>query len=510
MGQSGVRMLQKQVWEPRPVPLRVAGLALVWGALFLCPAPVNMAHAASEVRPDKVAPGKGRPEGHRGPHRPSQPLPYTVDLNTSIYQPLPRVDTLITHATVLDGAGARHDDADVLLQNGKIVAIGHGLGGGPNVKVIEAKGRWVTPGIVDPHSHNGTFVVPLTSIDNESSDISEMSSPNSADTWIEHAVNVQDLSFSRALAGGVTTLQILPGSGPVFGGRSVVVKPVAALTVSGMKFPGARQGLKMACGENPKTAFAEKGGPPTSRQGEVAFIRAAFIKTREYMRKWQKYEDGHEREPPDRDLKLDTLAALLNGDLLLQFHCYRADDMAVMIDIAREFNFRITAFHHAAEAYKIPEMLRANNICAAVWSDWWGFKLEVQDGVRENAAFVDAAGACVGLHSDSPDIGQRLNIEAAKAVGAGRRAGLTLPPEHVIQWITRNPAKMLGLDDRIGSLAPGKNADVVIWSADPFSIYSHADQVFIDGALVFDRMDEKARQRADFELGRPQNEGRRP
>lgn len=449
-------------------------------------------------------------EGRHKPHEPLAPVPYAIDPNPSTYQPLPRVDTLITHATVLDGAGVRFDDADVLMQDGKVVAVGHGLNPGAGVKVIDAKGRWVTPGIIDPHSHNGTFVVPLTSIDNESSDVSEMSDPDAADTWIEHAVNVQDPAFSRALAGGVTTLQILPGSGPVFGGRSVVVKPVAALTIDGMKFPGARQGLKMACGENPKGSFGEKGRLPNSRQGEAALIRATFIKARAYMDKWDAYERGHEHEPPERDLKLDTLAALLNGDLLLHFHCYRADDMAVMMGIAREFNFHITAFHHAAEAYKIPALLKANNICAAVWSDWSGFKMEVQDAVRENAAFVDAAGACVSMHSDSPDTGQRLNLEAAKAAGAGRRAGLTLPPEHIIQWITRNPAKMLGLDDRIGTLAPGKNADVVIWSTDPFSVYSHADQVFIDGALAFDRTDPRARQRSDFEVGRPQDEGHRP
>ena len=184
-------------------------------------------------------------------------------------------------------------------------------------------------------------------------------------------------------------------------------------------------------------------------------------------------------------------------------HCYRAEEMALVLDMAREFGYRVTAFHHAVEAYKIAPLLAKEGVCAVVWSDWWGYKMAAYDGIRENAAFVDAAGGCVALHSDVPVLGRRLTEEAGKAMAAGRRAGLEITPEHAIQWVTLNPAKVVGLDRQIGSLEPGKNADVVIWSGDPFSIYTQADQVFIDGALVYDRTDPKRRPRSDFELGQP-------
>ena len=218
--------------------------------------------------------GPALADGPHGGHRKHAPpagvtAPYLRDLFPSTYRPLPRVDTLITHGIVLDGAGHRIDDGDVLLRDGRIVATGHGLTAA-GARVIDAKGRWVTPGIIDPHSHDGTYVVPQTSLDAEASDVSELSDPNAAGTWIVTAVNPQDPAFARALAGGVTTMQILPGSDPVFGGRSVIVHPIPATTAQGMAMPGAPQGLKMACGENPKTTDVELKRGPTSRQGEIA------------------------------------------------------------------------------------------------------------------------------------------------------------------------------------------------------------------------------------------------
>lgn len=433
--------------------------------------------------------------------RPNATAPYLSDLFPSTYRPLPRTDTLVTHATVLDGVGHRYEDFDVLMREGKVVAVGHGLSAA-GVRVIDARGRWVTPGIIDVHSHNGTYVVPQTSLDAEASDVSEMETPNSAGTLIETAINPQDPAFAKALARGVTTLQILPGSSPVFGGLSVVVHPIPATTAQAMVVPGAPHGLKMACGENPKTADVELHRGPTSRQGEIAYIRSEFARARDYMRKWNEYLAGHDHDPPTDDPRLDTLAAVLNGDVAVHMHCYRADEMAVMADLSRAIGFRIAAFHHAVEGYKIASLLVADHICAVVWSDWWGFKMEALDGIRENAAFIDAAGGCVTMHSDSPFLGQWLNIEAAKAASAGRRAGLSLPPEHVIEWLTLNPAKVLGLKNRIGTLEPGKDADLVIWDGDPFSVYTHADTVFIDGAVAYDRDDPQRQPRSDFELGR--------
>ena len=444
------------------------------------------------------------PPDHRQRHHhdgPRSTAPWLIDVFPSTYRPLPRRDTLIVHATILDGDGRRIDDGELLMRDGKIRAVGRGLERA-GAAIVDAGGRWITPGLIDIHSHDGTYVVPLTTIDDKASDVSEMSDPNASDTWVETAINPQDPAFPLALAGGVTTLQVLPGSNPIFGGRSVVLHTVTATTMQAMKFPGAGQGMKMACGENPKGTDAASGHGPTSRQGEIAFIRDSFARASRYLHQWQDYAAGREDESPRADPKLDTLAGALAGTIPVHMHCYRASDMAVMIDLSHEFGFRIAAFHHAVEAYKIAPLLVISNICAAVWSDWWGFKMEALDAIRENAAFVDAAGGCAMMHSDSPFLGQWLNVEAGKAAAAGRRAGLALPPEHVIAWITSNPARALGLSDRIGTLAPGKNADVVLWSGDPFSVFSRADLVFIDGARVFNRVDPHARPRDDFSVGR--------
>jgi imidazolonepropionase-like amidohydrolase len=435
-------------------------------------------------------------------------LPFTLDPNPSRYQPLPRNDVLLTNATVLDGAGALLNGADVLVSDGKIAAIGPGLSAPDGAEVIDAENRWITPGIIDVHSHDGTYTLPLTSMSFDISDLSEISDPNSSEIWIEHAINVQDMAFARALSHGVTTIQVLPGSIPVFGGRGVVLKNVPATTVYSMKFPDAPQGVKMACGENPKSHFGESGATPTSRMGEVVLMRRAFRDASQYLDEWQAYvANPASNQPPERDYELDTLAGIMNGDMRVHAHCYRADDIAVLLGVAREFDFPIAAIHHAAEAYKIPEWFIENDVCAVVWSDWWGYKTEALDAIRENAAILDASGVCTMMHSDSPVVGQRLNLEAAKAAGAGRRAGIDIPPERAIRWITSGPARALGLDDRIGQISEGYNADLVVWSGDPFSVYNRAELVFIDGALVYDRSDPERQPRSDIELRFPGGEG---
>jgi len=432
----------------------------------------------------------------------AQPYPST-------YHPLPRRDTLIRGATVLDGAGRRLEAADLLLREGKVAAIGPGLVAPDGTVIVEAAGRWITPGIVDPHSHNGNFPTPYTGEDLLHTDANEDTDPNAAQVWAQHSINVQDPGFSRALAGGVTTLQIMPGSMNLFGGRTIVLRNVPASTVQGMMFPDAPFGLKMACGENVVHSYGDKGSFPVSRMGAIAGQRTAWTQARKYLEDWRRFARG-DGKPPDVDLKLDTLAGVLTGDIRVHVHCYRADDIAQMFDMAREFGFSIAAIHHAAEGYKIADLFAREGACAAVWPDWWGFKREAFDAIRENAAYLHAAGACVAMHSDSNISGQRLTIEAAKSVAAGARAGIRIEPEVAIEWVTHNPARMLGLDDRIGTLEPGKFADVVIWSGDPFSIYSHVDQVYIDGALAFDRSDPARQPGSDFELGQPSAARRGP
>ncbi len=447
---------------------------------------LNSSHAAA---PSVVAP----------------PRQAALEAPESRYRPLPRVDTLLSGATILDGVGGRIEHADLLMRDGRIVVVGHALSHEGAV-VVDASGRWITPGIIDIHTHYGTYVLPQSAAEASVSDVLEESDPNVADTWIEHAVRPGDPAFSRALASGVTALQILPGSSALFGGRTVIVKPVPAVTLDQMRFPGARQGLKMACGSNPASSFGGRGRFPNSRQGEIAGVRAAFLEAQRYLKEWEDYRAGRRADAPRRDLKLDTLAAVIRGELRVHVHCYRADDIANWISTLEDFGVHLSAVHHAVEAYKIAPFLAQKQVCTAVWPDWWGFKREAEDGIPENGAFIDAAGGCVVMHSDIPVLGSLLNIEAAKAAAAGRRAGLAISEEHAIRWITSNAAKALGLESRIGHLASGMNADVVVWSGNPFSIYSKADLVFIDGAVAYDRHGPSSQRPSDLELGRSQKE----
>ena len=202
-----------------------------------------------------------------------------------------------------------------------------------------------------------------------------------------------------------------------------------------------------------------------------------------------------------RDLGLETLADVLRGNILVHNHCYRADEMAQMIDIAKEFGYKIRSFHHGVEAYKVGDLLAQNDISASVWADWGGFKLEAADGVRANAALLDRAGVRTIIHSDDASGEQRLNQEAAKAMAEGNRIGVRVTEDEAIKWLTINAAWALGVEDRTGSLQPGKNADVVLWSGNPFSVYSRAEKVWVDGAMLFDRLDPSQQWRTDFELG---------
>ncbi|HET9209837.1 MAG TPA: amidohydrolase [Thermoanaerobaculia bacterium] len=421
----------------------------------------------------------------------------------STYQPLPSQPVLITNATVLTATGERIERGSVLMRDGKIAAVGSSVQAPADATVVDGTGKWVTPGIIDAHSHLGVY--PSPEVD-ANADGNEITDPDTAQVWAEHSVWPQDPQFPLALAtGGVTTMQILPGSANLFGGRSVTVKNVPSRGVYGMKFPGAPYGLKMACGENPKRVYGSKGRAPSTRMGNVAGYRAAWIKAQKYRNDWAEYDRkrqaGEDAKMPERDLQLETLAGVLDGDILVQNHCYRADEMLTMIDIAKELGYKVTAFHHAVEAYKIADVLAANGICADVWADWWGFKMEALDGIRENAALLQKAGACVVIHSDSAEGIQRLNQEAAKAMAAGNRMGMHLREEDAIRWLTINPAKSIGVDRQTGSLEPGKMADVVLWSGNPFSVYSRPEKVYIDGALAFDRRDPSRQPATDFELG---------
>ena len=416
----------------------------------------------------------------------------------STYQPFPSRPTLIRNVTILTAAGPTIRNGSVLLRDGRIAAVGASVSAPSDAVVIDGTGKYVTPGIIDTHSHIGAGGVPDDN-GSQTNDVNEATNPVTANVWVEHSVWPQDPQFPRTLAGGVTTLQVLPGSANLIGGRSVVLKVVPSRTVQGMKFPGAKYGLKMACGENPKRVYRSRG--PSTRMGNVAGYRAAWIQAESYKRRWDKWNANHQGDPPARDLNLETLAEVLRGNILVHNHCYRADEMAQMIDIAHEFGYRIKAFHHGVEAYKIADLLKKEDIGAAVWADWGGFKMEALDGIRANMALVSQAGARTIVHSDDPSGSQRLNQEAAKGIEAGKEIGIDISEDQAIKWLTINPAWALDLDSKIGSLEPGKDADVVLWSGDPFSVYTRAEKVWIDGALLYDRDDPSEQWRTDFELG---------
>ena len=416
----------------------------------------------------------------------------------STYKPYPGQPVLITGATVYDGKGGRIERGQVLLQDGKVKAVAGPLADmavPANALRIDGSGKFVTPGIIDAHSHLGVYPSPGVQAH---SDGNEATDPATPQVWAEHSVWPHDPGFSRALAnGGVTSLQVLPGSANLMGGRSAVLKNVYSRTVQGMKFPGAPYGLKMACGENPKRVYGGKGRMPSTRMGNFAVNRETWIKAQEYRRK----RDAGKLE--SRDLAMETLAGVLDGEIKIQNHCYRADEMALVLDMAKEFGYKVSTFHHAVEAYKIGDLLRANDVCSAVWADWWGFKMEALDAIPENAGILYKAGACVVIHSDDANGIQRLNQEAAKAQGDARRAGIDIPDAEVIRWLTLNAAKAIGIDQQTGSLDAGKMGDVVLWNANPLSTYARPEKVWIDGALLYDADNPKLRPVSDFELGQP-------
>ena len=431
----------------------------------------------------------------------------------------------IRHATIMTANGQTISDGTIVLSGGAIASLGAAASVAipAGARVVDAAGKFVTPGIIDAHSHLGVYAAPGT---HATDDGNEMSGPVTAQARAQYGYWPQDPQIARAIAGGVTAALILPGSANLIGGEgfSVVMRP--GRTSDEVAFPGAPRTLKMACGENPKRVYAEKGGPRT-RMGEYAAFRAAFNEARSYLAKQTAYERSralwlkkkaraaeldakqtnsklrvkveNAPEAPPVDLRLETLGAVLRGDVLVQVHCYKASDMAEMIAVAEESGFRIRSFHHALEAYKIRDLLAARGIAINTWSDWWGFKLEAFDGIPENAALVTQQGGRATIHSDSAIGIQRLNQDAAKAMAAGRAAGIAISDDQALRWVTANPAWVLGIDDVTGTLEPGKRADVVVWSGSPFSVYSRTELVVAGGQVTYDR--GAGATPSDFELG---------
>ena len=400
-------------------------------------------------------------------------IPLSSQQTSSPQQP---ADVLIKGGTILTVTHGKIENGSILIHNGKIAAVGQNLTAPANAKVIDATGKFVMPGIIDPHSHMAL-----------ANDVNEATSPVAAQVKMIDAFDYTDKALYQALAGGVTSALLLHGSANMIGGEAAVIKLKFGDDRDQMLFPDAPRSIKFASGENPKRVYGSRSQMPSTRMGNFFVQREALQQAREYMRSWDTYNEkvakgDKEATPPKRDLKLDELADVLRGKVFVQIHCYRADELLTEMQMAKEFGYKLRAFHHALEAYKVADKIAADNVAIATFADWYGYKWEAWDAIPWNAVMSMRKGVRVALKSDSNDFVRRLNQEAGKMV---RYGGAT--EDEALKMITLNPAWIMGVDDKVGSIDVGKDADIGIWNSDPLSSYALVDQVLIDGDVYFDR-----------------------
>jgi imidazolonepropionase-like amidohydrolase len=377
----------------------------------------------------------------------------------------------------------------VLIRDGKIAEVGEKVTVPSDAKVIDASGQFLMPGIIDCHSH-----IAADSINEGSVSVSSM-------VGIEDVLNPDDIAIYRAVAGGVTTANILHGSANSIGGKCTVIKLRWGKDAHDMIFEGAMPGIKFALGENPKRAGNPtgqrigagnvQGRYPATRMGVEDVIRQAFNEAKEYQQSWKDYNQkvarGEQATAPRRDLKLEPLVEVLEGKRLVHAHCYRADEILMLLRVADDYGFKICTLQHVLEGYKVAKEIAAHGAGASTFSDWWAYKLEAFDAIPYNAAIMMRKGIIVSLNSDSDELMRHLNDEAAKTIKYGG-----LNETEALSLITINPAKQLKIDNRVGSIEVGKDADLTIFDKHPLSNYAKVEKVFIDGQMYFDRSSDVA------------------
>ncbi|MGZ5434596.1 MAG: amidohydrolase family protein [Pyrinomonadaceae bacterium] len=402
--------------------------------------------------------------------------------------------TLIKNATVLTVSRGTLQNTDVLIRNGKITAVGSNLSAPTGARVIDASGKFVLPGIIDAHSH--------TMMDGS---VNECTKSVTSMARTQDVLNPNAINIYRGLAGGTTSALLLHGSCNSIGGLSTTVKFKWGHPAADFVFPGAPTGIKFALGENPKrTNFNIPGlqaRHPATRMGVEEVIRDAFTRARDYKRDWDDYRAAVSRReqnvmPPRRDLELEPLVEILDGKRYVHAHSYRADEILMLITLADEFGFKIRTFQHVLEGYKVATEIARHGAMASAFADFWGYKMEAYDAIPYDVPIMTRHGVVSSVNSDSDERARRLNIEAAKMI---RYGGLT--EEEALKLVTLNPAMQLGVDNRVGSIEVGKDADLAIWNAHPLSVYARVEQTFVDGELVFDRQADIAR-RSQFDAER--------
>ncbi|HEY0429701.1 MAG TPA: amidohydrolase [Pyrinomonadaceae bacterium] len=391
-----------------------------------------------------------------------------------------KTEVLIRNATVLTAVNGTLADTDILIENGKIARIGKNLKASSNAQIIDATGKFVTPGIIDCHSH--------TMVDGS---VNEFSYSVTSMVRIRDVLNPSDIAIYRALAGGVTSANILHGSANSIGGQNSTVKFKYGHPVEDFPIPDAPPGIKFALGENPKRSHfpPQPGQPfryPRTRMGVMETIRDAFLRAKDYKQTWDDFRAKKTKIEPRRDLELEPLVEVLEGKRLVHAHSYRSDEMLNLLLLADELGFKITTLQHGLEAYKIAPEVARHGTGVSIFVDSWGYKLEAFDAIPYNAYLLWKNGINVSINSDDDARMRRLNLDAAKVEKYGG-----VPEQDALQMITLNPAKQLGIDKRTGSIEVGKDADIVIWSAHPFSVYSRVEMTLIEGEVFFDRVKDE-------------------